>query len=72
MTVRELREKLSQFDEGARVVVYAEDEPKGQFFEIDDISVGTGSPMRAEDGNAGFRFEKGGSASWVFISVSRA
>jgi hypothetical protein len=72
MSVRELREKLSRFDEGTQVVVYAEEEPKGQFFEINDISIETGTPMRAEGGNAAFRFEKGGPASWVFISVSRA
>jgi len=72
MTVKELREKLSQLDDETRVVVHQEDENGGRLFEIDDVSIHTGTPSRLEDGTAAFSFRKDGTASWLFISVSAA
>lgn len=72
MTVKELREKLSELDDKIRVVVYAEDQPGQRLFEIDDVSICTGTPSRLEDGKAAFKFGKDGPASWLFISVSAA
>ena len=72
MTVKELREKLSRLDDKTRVVVLAEDEPGQPLFEIDDVSLHTGTPSRPEDGKAAFTFGKDGPATWLFISVSAA
>lgn len=72
MTVKELREKLSHLDDKTRVVVFAEDEPRQALFEIDDVSICTGTPKRLEDGKAVFSFGKDGPASWLFISISAA
>jgi hypothetical protein len=42
-------------------------------FEIDKVSLRKGTPSRGrEKGEAGFKFENSGSASWVFITVSPA
>jgi|GEM_PF-1433479 hypothetical protein len=71
MTVKQLRGKLSQFDDETRVVVYAED-GNPVLFEIDDVSIHTETPSRSGDGKAAFEFERDGSASWAFISVSAA
>lgn len=70
MTVRELREKLSQFDGKTPVVVYAEYESEQRLFEIDEVSISTGTPSRLENGKAAFSFGKDGPVSWLFISVS--
>jgi hypothetical protein len=72
MTVKELREKLSQLDDKIRVVVYAEHEPGQPLFEIDDVSIGTGTPTKLWDGKAAFKFGEDGPASWLFITVSAA
>jgi hypothetical protein len=72
MTVKELRDRLSKFDDKTSVVVYAEDETVHQFFEVDDISIATGSPCRLENGRAGFSFTKDGPVSWLFITVTAA
>ena len=72
MTVKELREKLSQFDDETRIVVYGEKETEQAFLEIDDVSIHTGTPTRLASGKAAFRLGKDGPASWLFISVSAA
>ena len=72
MTVKELREKLSPFADETRVVVYQEDENEATVFEIDDVSIHTGTPDRLEGGKAAFKFGRDGPASWLFVSVSAA
>lgn len=72
MTVRELREKLSEVDDKTKVVVYAEDEATNRLFEIDEVSICTGTPGRDQAGKAGFSFGKDGPASWLFIAVTAA
>lgn len=69
MTVKELREKLSPLDDKTRVVVYTENESRLDIFEIEDISIATGTPDRLEDGKAVFAFDGKGPASWLFIQV---
>jgi hypothetical protein len=69
MTVKQLLEKLSKIDENTRVVVYTEHASDLDIFEIEDVSVGTGTPGRLEDGKAVFGFDRKGPASWLFIQV---
>lgn len=71
MTCRELRDKLAEFDEKARVVVYAEDKVQ-HFLEIDDVSTQSGTPRRLENGKAAFQFASDGPECWLFIIVSEA
>lgn len=71
MTVGELRDKLSQFDQKMRVVIYSE-EPTQSFLEIDEISAQSGTPKRLGNGEASFRFSRDGPECWLFISVSPA
>jgi hypothetical protein len=56
MTVKDLCEALSAFDERAKVVVSREENGNLQFFEIDETSVHKGIPKRHPDGKAGFEF----------------
>jgi hypothetical protein len=72
MTVKELRQKLSKIDDKTDVVVYWEEGKEHQYFEIDDVSLHSGTPQRHPSGNVGFRFETKGPATWLFISVSPA
>lgn len=72
MTVKQLREKLSDLGGETRVVVYAEDQPGRPLFEIDDVSIGKGTPTKLGDGKAAFKFGEDGPASWLFITVSAA
>jgi hypothetical protein len=70
MTVRELRDRLREFEGETQVVVYAEGDTSSQLFEIDEVSTETGTPSRSEEGKPLFAFDKGGAARWLFISVS--
>ena len=70
MTVRELRDKLSKFDDETRVVVYTEDKASVQWFEIDDVSIHAGTPSRSHEGKVRFAFDSEGETHWVLISVS--
>jgi hypothetical protein len=72
MTIKELREKLSKFDDKTQVVVYTEDEVGLHLFEIDDVSMARGTPSRLQDGTAAFTADNTGPASWLLISVSPA
>lgn len=67
MTVKELREALSAFDERAKVVVSREENGNLQFFEIDEASVHKGIPKRHPDGKAGFEFAQSGPAEFIAI-----
>ncbi len=71
MTVGELREQLSKFPDDTNVVVLWEDEDTEQhLFGIDGIALQSGTPCRDSRQKAGFTYEKGGPATWLFISVS--
>jgi hypothetical protein len=70
MTVKELRHRLSHFDESAKVVVYWERDGKSDLLEIHDVSMQTGKPERGADGKPGFVFDHRGPATWLFISVN--
>jgi hypothetical protein len=71
MTVGKLREQLSQFPADTNVVVLWEDEEMQQhLFGVDHIALHSGTPMRDSKHRAGFRFEKAGPATWLFISIS--
>ena len=77
MTVSELKKQLSKLPNDAKVVVHWEEGSirmgADGFFEIDEVSLHKGTPSRGEEkGEAGFTFDKKGSASWAFISVSPA
>ena len=70
MTVKELREHLSKFDDGKNVVVYWENANEQNFFDIDDIWMPNGTPNRIGNKKA-FKFDSKGRADWVFINVSQ-
>ena len=73
MKVKELRAKLSQFKDDTQVVVHWENEDKQDYFEIDNISLMTGTPNRDEKTHkAGFHFDAKGPATWLFIEISPA
>jgi hypothetical protein len=72
MTVNDLRVKLSGFDGNMRIVVSNEAETSSHLFEIDDVSAHRGTPVRLEDGEAGFTYGNQGPAEWVFIGVHAA
>ena len=71
MTVGKLREQLSKFPTDTNVVVLWEDEEMQQrLFGIDHIALQSGTPISDSKHRAGFRFEKDGTANWLFISIS--
>lgn len=72
MTVKELKQKLSKFDEKTPVVLYREADSDMELFEIADIAVSAGTPRRDDNGKAGFTFENNGPVKWLFISVEAA
>jgi hypothetical protein len=69
MTVKELRDRLSQFPDQNKVVVYWADSDQQKLFEIDDVSLNKGTPHRGKDGKLGFGFDVNGPAEWLFVSV---
>jgi len=69
-TVKALQEQLSKFPPDAHVAIYLEDGSPDQFFGIDDVSLTEGTPSRDSKHKARFKFERGGPANWVFISIS--
>jgi hypothetical protein len=69
MTVKELRDKLSGFQDGTSVYVYWEEGSEHQFFGIEDVSMQKGEPKRFSDGKVGFKFDSNGPVSWLFLSV---
>ena len=70
MTVKELRHRLSAFDESAKVVVYWERDGESDLLEIHDVSTQTGTPKRGADGKPGFEFHHQGAVIWLFINVN--
>jgi hypothetical protein len=71
MTVGKLREQLSKFPADTNVVVLWEDDKSEQhLFGVDDMALHTGTPLHDPKHRAGFRFEKDGSATWLFINIS--
>lgn len=71
MTAGKLQDQLAKFPADTKVLVYWEAGKPHQCFEIDEISLHSGSPCRDDkNGAAGFKFESGGPARWLFISVS--
>jgi hypothetical protein len=69
MIVKELRDRLSQFPDHNKVVVYRADNDRQSFFEIGDVALNKGTPRRGENDKLGFRFDVNGSAEWLFVSV---
>ena len=69
MTVKELRDKLTRLNDKSKVVVYWENGKPHQFFEIDDVSLTKGTPIRDDKGRARFKFGDG-PANWLFIGIS--
>ena len=75
MTVGELQEKIERLDPKTTVVAYWESDGKSgsEFFEIADVSLSTGTPMRdVRTGRTGFRLQNDGPAKWLFVQVERA
>jgi hypothetical protein len=73
MTVAELQKKLEGLDPKTYIVVNREIDGEMNLLEITDASLATGSPRRHEGTRkAGFTFEKGGPATWLFISTEEA
>jgi hypothetical protein len=67
MTVKELREKLAQFDDGKNVNVYWENRNEQNFFDIENLSTPSGTAKRV-GGKKVFEFGPGFSDR-VFINV---
>jgi hypothetical protein len=73
MTVGELRNRLEGIDPKTDVAVYRETHEGTEFFDITDVSLSTGTPVRNEHTHkAGFRFESTGLATWLLISFEEA
>ena len=75
MTVGELLKAIEGLDPKMTVAAYFEDDGdrETEFFEVADVSVGTGTPLRNEKTRkAGFRFEHDGPAKWLLIRVEAA
>jgi hypothetical protein len=69
MTVKELCEELSVFDDDTPVVVHWERDSEGDFMEIDNLSIAKGSPGLNDEGKAVFQFDSNSPVSWLFINV---
>ena len=75
MTVGELRKTIEGLDPKMTIAAYFESdgERDSEFFDIADVSVGTGTPKRDEKTHrAGFQFQNDGPAKWLFIRVETA
>jgi len=73
MTVGELKKKLEGIDPKTSVALFRETRDGAEFFDITDVSLSTGTPVRNEHTHkAGFRFESTGPATWVLISFEEA
>jgi hypothetical protein len=70
MTVKELREKLTKFDDGKSVTVYWENGSEQNFFEIEDLSMPRGIANKV-GGKKAFKFSSEGLAELVFINVTQ-
>lgn len=55
MTVDELRKRLDGFDPKTHVAVYRENESGADFFEISDVSLSNGDPLRDEHAKSGLQ-----------------
>jgi len=71
MTVKELRQKLSDsdFEENAKVVVHWGRNRDSDCLEIRDVAMASGTPDRGPRGKSVFKFDRGGLAKWIFIKV---
>ena len=70
MTVGELRKRLEGVDPKTTVAIRRETHEGEEYFDIGDVSVSTGTPMRNEHTHkAGFRFESTGPVTWLLISI---
>ena len=73
VTVAELQEALDRQDPQTKVIVCFEMEGETCLYEITDVSVGKGNPRRDEETHkATFGFDRGGLATWVFITLKSA
>jgi hypothetical protein len=70
MTVKELRDALSNLDGNAHVVISWEDGDNHHLIGIESVSLQKGTPKRLPNGKPGFTFESNGPAAWVFISAA--
>ena len=73
MTVGELRKRLEGIDSKTNIAIYRETHEGAEFFDVADVSLSTGTPLRNEHTHkAGFRFESTGPATWLLISFEEA
>jgi hypothetical protein len=70
MTVKELKASLARLDDGMKVAVYGEENNRQCFYEIDDVALAKGRPVRAKNNKPGFRFDDSGPATWMFLKVT--
>ena len=73
--VGDLLRAIERLDPKMPVAAYFESDSnrETEFFDIADVSVGTGTPMRNERTHkAGFRFENPGPAKWLLIRLEEA
>ena len=73
MTAGELRKRLEGVDPKINVVLYREYGVGTEFYEITDVSLIKGTPLRNEHTHkAAYRFEDTGPATWSLISFEEA
>jgi hypothetical protein len=73
MTVAELQEKLVGLDPKTHIVVNHETDGEMELYVIGDVSLSKGHPRRDDGtGKTGFKFDKNGPATWLFISIEEA
>lgn len=70
MTVDELRNLLSSSEGKTQIVVSCDDSKEVKYFEVGEVSLQKGSPMRDEDGQPHFEAKSTGSVTWLVINVT--
>ena len=70
VTVKELRDALSEFDDNAHVVISWDDTPTIAYKGLKSVSLRKGTPNKLPNDTAGFKFESDGPEAWVFISTA--
>lgn len=73
MTAGELRKRLEGVEPKTTVAIYRQTHEGAEFFDVTDVSMSTGTPMRNEHTHkADFRFESTGPVTWMLISIEEA
>jgi hypothetical protein len=70
MTVKELRDAFSKFDDNAHVVVFWDDTPTICYMGVESVLLQKGTPNKLPNDKAGFALKLDGPEAWVFIKAA--